>query len=132
MTLVVDASVIVAALVDAGPAGRWAESIVASDDLTAPHLMPVEVASTLRRAVRAGELSEDSAALAHADLMDLQVYFAPYELVADRVWELRHTVTPYDAWYVALAEELDVALATLDGALGRAAGPRCRFKLPNK
>ena len=39
MTLVVDASVVVAALVDAGPVGTWAESTLASRPLAAPHLM---------------------------------------------------------------------------------------------
>ena len=46
------------------------------------------------------------------------------------VWELRHTVTPFDAWYAALAEELDVPLATLDARLVRASGPRCPYVTP--
>jgi NADPH-dependent ferric siderophore reductase len=41
VTAVVDASVIVAALVHDGPAGRWAEGLVAGQPLAAPHLMPV-------------------------------------------------------------------------------------------
>ena len=49
---------------------------------------------------------------------------------ADRVWELRSTVTAYDAWYVALAETLDATLATLDEKLSRATGPRCAFVVP--
>ena len=47
MTLVVDASVVVAALVDGGDVGRWAEHVLTSDDLAAPHHMPVEVANIL-------------------------------------------------------------------------------------
>jgi predicted nucleic acid-binding protein len=130
VTLVLDASVVVAALVDTGTVGSWAESLLVSDDLAAPHLMPVEVANTLRRAVRAGDLSEEAASLAHADLTDLRVQFAPYEIVAERVWELRHTISAYDAWYVALAEELEATLATVDRALRRASGPRCNFAVP--
>ncbi|MDQ4069122.1 MAG: hypothetical protein M3203_06590 [Actinomycetota bacterium] len=49
--VVVDASCVVAALVDDGAAGRWAETLIADDDLAAPHLMPVEVANVLRRTV---------------------------------------------------------------------------------
>jgi hypothetical protein len=30
-------------------------------------------------------------------------------------------------WYVAIAEALDAPLATLDGRLATAAGPRCQF-----
>ncbi|MEY4579670.1 MAG: hypothetical protein RL701_4373 [Pseudomonadota bacterium] len=38
MTLVVDASVVVAMLVDSGPDGQWAELELSADDLAAPHL----------------------------------------------------------------------------------------------
>jgi predicted nucleic acid-binding protein len=69
MTLVMDASAIVAALVDDGPDGHWAETVIASEPLAAPHLMPVEVANILRRAVLAGQLSLDAAAMAHDDLL---------------------------------------------------------------
>ena len=51
----------------------------------------------------------------------------PFEPLAERVWELRGTVATFDAWYVALAERLDLELATLDAGLMRAAGPGCRF-----
>lgn len=130
MTLVVDASVVVAALVDSQADGRWAEKQLALESLAAPHLLPVEVANILRRAARQRQISNDTAALAHADLLQLRIELFPYELVAARVWELRGAVTAYDAWYVALAESLDAPLATLDLKLSRAAGPRCSFKLP--
>ncbi len=129
--VVVDASVMVAALVDGGPDGRWAEAILTSAPLAAPHLMPVEVANILRRASRAGEISADVAALAHADLANLRVDLFPYFPFADRVWQLRSNLTAYDAWYVALAERLDGSVATLDERLSRAPGPKCRFLLPD-
>ena len=130
MTLVVDASLLVAALVDSGPDGVWAEEVLGSEPLAAPHLMPVEVATVLRRAAAAGEISADVASLAHEDVLSLRVDLFPYEPCASRVWELRSAVTAYDAWYVALAEALDAPLATLDARLARASGPRCRFVLP--
>jgi predicted nucleic acid-binding protein len=92
--------------------------------------MPVEVASVLRKSVRGGEISADSASLAHADLQALRVEFFPYDPVASRSWELRDNLTPYDAWYVALAEMLDAELVTLDRRLTRAPGPKCRFVVP--
>ena len=124
---VVDASTVVAALVDSGTEGKWAEEILAGGRLFAPHLMPVEVANILRRAQQAGQISADVASLAHADLQELRVDLFAYEPFAHRVWELRANVTAYDAWYVALAEELDVPLATLDARLANATGPRCAF-----
>lgn len=127
MTTVIDASVMVAALIDNGPVGHWAEELVASSPLAAPHLMPVEAANILRRAALAGDVSDDTACLAHADLLAVALELYPYDLLGERIWELRGAVTAYDAWYVALAETLKAPLATLDARLTRAAGPRCSF-----
>ena len=101
-----------------------------STPLAAPHLMPVEAANILRRAALAGDVSDDIASLAHADLLAVGVELFPYDLLAERIWELRGAVTAYDGWYVALAESLDAPLATLDGRLTRAPGPRCSFLGP--
>ncbi len=131
MTLVVDAGLVVAALVDSGPVGSRADQLLASDDLAAPHLMLVEAANVLRRASIAGEISADAATLAHADLLSLRIELFAYEPFAARVWELRKNVTVYDGWYVALAESLDAKLATLDVRLTKAAGPRCAFAVPD-
>jgi predicted nucleic acid-binding protein len=130
VTLVIDASLVVSALVDSGATGTWAESLLAAEPLSAPHLMPVEAASILRRAAAAGDISADAAALAYADLLDLRVELFPYAPFAARTWELRDNVTCYDAWYVALAESLGSKVATLDLRLARAAGPRCGFETP--
>lgn len=130
MTLVIDASMVVSALVDEGDTGKWAESLLVSGPLSAPHLMPVEVANILRRAAARREITPDVASMAHADLLDLRVELFPYAPFAPRVWELRDNVTAYDAWYVALAEFLGSSLATLDGKLVQATGPRCNFETP--
>ena len=130
MTVVVDATVVVAALLDAGPDGEWARDVLVSGPLAAPHLMPAEVANILRRAAQRGDVGADSASLAHADLLALPVELFPYEGVGERVWELRGNVTSYDACYVALAEELDAPLATLDARLSAAPGVRCAFISP--
>jgi len=130
MTLVIDSGLVVAALVDSGPVGTWADHLLATDDLAAPHLLPVEVANVLRRAAMAGEISADTAALAHADLLNLRIELFAYEPFASRVWELRDNVTAYDSWYIALAEALNARLATLDLRLAKATGPRCDFATP--
>ena len=130
MTLVVDASLVVSALVDGGDTGTWAESLLVSGPLSAPHLMPVEVANILRRAAAKGEITQDVASMAHADLLDLRVELFPYAPFALRVWELRDNVTSNDAWYIALAESLGVSVATLDRRMAQASGPRCTFEIP--
>ena len=130
MTVVVDASVVVAALVDSEAPGRWAEEVLVSDALAGPHLLLVESANVLRRAVAAGEISDDIATLAHGDLVDLRIDLVGYEPFAARVWELRGNLTAYDAWYVAVAEALDAPLATLDRRLAGTPGLRCRLISP--
>ncbi len=130
MSLVADAGFVVAALVDGGKDGLWADELLAGTDLAAPHLMPVEAANILRRAALAGDISQDVAALAHIDLLELRVSLFPYAPLAERVWELRGNLTAYDAWYVALAEALDCELATVDLRLSRAPGCGCAFLTP--
>jgi predicted nucleic acid-binding protein len=130
MTLVVDASVVVSALIRRDSRGQWAELVLAEDEVVAPQFMPVEVANTLRNLVLTHSITEQEGARAHLSLLGLPIALLPYDSVALRVWDLRHNVTPYDAWYVALAENLECELATLDGNLTRAPGPRCGFLTP--
>lgn len=130
MTVVVDASVVVAALIDTGPNGTWAEAVLGDGPLVAPHLLPAEVANILRRMSGSGKITSDVAALAHEDMLALTITMFPYEHVASRVWSLRSNVTAYDAWYVALAESLDAPLATLDRRLVNAPTLRCAFLTP--
>ena len=130
MTVVVDASVVVAALLDTGPVGTWAERVLSAGPLAAPHLMPAEVANVLRRSAQSGDITADTASLAHDDLLALRVELFPYGPCAARAWELRRNVTTYDGWYIALAESLGAEVATLDARLPRASGPRCGFLLP--
>ena len=86
MSIVIDSSVVVAALVDSGPHGDWAEEV--------------------------------------------NIELFPFEPFADRIWELRHNVTSYDAWYVAIAEALKLPLATLDEPLSKSNGVTCKFLTP--
>lgn len=130
MSLVVDASLVVAALADSGPIGTWAEGVLEEDDLAAPHLLPVEAANILRRSSASGALSVDQAAPAHADLLHLHVELFPYAPFGRRVWQLHQNLTAYDAWYVALAESLHAPPATLDLRVMRSPGPTCAFRTP--
>ena len=130
MTVVVDASVLAAVLVDSGHEGRWAESMVTEGTLAAPELVLVEASNILRRLERSGEISRLEANSAHRDLLRLDLELFPFAPFAERVWALRSNLTAYDAWYVALAEALGCALATLDRKLRRATGPACDIVTP--
>lgn len=127
---VLDASVVVAALIETSARGVFAESVIAQGGLHAPHLLPAECANILRRAELRGDLSVELAALARADLAALPVVLHPFAPFAERVHELRGAVTAYDGWYVALAEALGTPLATCDLRLTRAPGPTCVMLTP--
>ena len=130
MSVVVDSSVLVAALVDIGPNGAWAENVLATGTVYAPELARAEATNILRRLERAQQIATSEANAAQEDLMQLDVETFPFDLFADRIWELRHNVTSYDAWYVALAEALQLPLATLDKRLSTASGTACEFLMP--
>jgi len=132
LSVVVDSSVLVAALVDTGANGTWAEEVLAGGSLHAPELARVEATNILRRLELAKQLTTSEANAAHDDLMQLDLELFSFDPFADRIWELRHTVTSYDAWYVALAEALGLPLATLDGRLSKAKGVICKFLTPGQ
>ena len=132
MSVVVDASLLVAATTDSGSEGTWAEEILAQSEIVAPHLVLVEATNILRRLERSREISPLEAIVAQRDLMRLAIDLLPFEPFAERVWELRRNVTSYDAWYVAIAEAFHLPLATLDRRLARAPGPSCRFLTPGR
>ncbi|WP_337060803.1 type II toxin-antitoxin system VapC family toxin [Kineococcus sp. G2] len=127
--IVVDASVLAPALADDGPDGDRARGRLRGEVLTAPEVIDLEVASVLRRAAAAGRLPDRRADLALRDLTDLPLRRAAHRALLPRCWELRHTVTSYDAAYVALAEALNVVLITADARLSRAPGVTCEVQV---
>jgi predicted nucleic acid-binding protein len=72
-----------------------------------------------RYAIR-GELSERRDGESLAALHDLRVLTYPVAELAEAIWELRDSLTAYDAAYLALARRLDVGLITLDSGLAKA------------
>lgn len=128
--LVVDASAVVDLLIEPGERGEWIAKQVLGKHLFAPDLLHYECANILRREERKGTIDETSAALAYRDLLDLGVHLEPYSVLANRVWELRGSITAYDAAYVAVAEWRNAPLLTADGRLTRSNGGRCRVLAP--
>ena len=127
--IVVDASVLSVALGDDGPDGATSRSALAGEALIAPELIDLEVLSVLRRQVMAGKMPVARAQLALSDLADLPMRRVSHRPLLQRCWELRQTVTVYDAAYIALAEMLGIALVTADARLSRAPGVRCQVDL---
>jgi predicted nucleic acid-binding protein len=127
--LVVDASILAAAIGYDDAEGERARTAIERADLCAPELVDLEVASVWRRDCAAGRLPAARARAALSDLADLPLMRASHSDLLVRVWQLRDNLTPYDAAYVALAEALDAPLLTGDGRLARAPGPRCEIRV---
>ncbi len=125
--IVVDASVLVGAVLGTDPA--LVPRLSREPTLHAPELLPLEVASVLRRLVLAGQISERVARTALGKVADLPLTLHPQLGLLSRIWELRANLTVYDAAYVALAEALGLPLLTSDGRLSQAPGLRCNVDL---
>ena len=123
---VLDASVVVDALVVAGPSGDLGRvEMRRLAELQVPAIFTAEVTSALRDLVQRRALSPIRAATALTEILSVNTMSYPFEPFARRVWELRDSLTVYDAWYVALAERLEAELVTADKRLADASGPRC-------
>jgi predicted nucleic acid-binding protein len=126
---VLDASVVVDALVVTGPAGDLARAEMrALGVLQVPAIFTAEVTSALRGLVQGHALSPIRASAALEQILSVRTVCYPFEPFARRVWELRDSLTVYDAWYVALAERLGTELVTADKRLARARGTRCPIR----
>jgi predicted nucleic acid-binding protein len=129
IVLVVDASVLAVALADDGPDGDAARARLRGEDLAAPELLDLEVASVLRRQLASAALDVRRANLALTDLTAMPIQRAPHLPLLARAWELRENITMYDAAYVSLAEALEAPLLTGDRRLARAPGPTCPIEV---
>ncbi len=121
--IVLDASAVIEWLLQS-PVGAQIERRIfsRSESLHAPHLVDVEVAQVLRRYVRDKSITAERGQEALEDLGDLALNRYPHDFLIPRIWELRATLTAYDAAYVALAELLDAPLLTCDGKIASAPG----------
>ncbi|MFC7374988.1 MULTISPECIES: type II toxin-antitoxin system VapC family toxin [unclassified Brachybacterium] len=120
--IVVDASAMIEALISADAPDELTRA-VATRPLGAPHLLDIEVLSTLRGLERGRKLlPKDSDALRETHFaMSIARYDAAP--LSERIWSLRHRCAAYDASYLALAEGLDAPLLACDERLRAADTP---------
>lgn len=127
--IVLDTSAAVAALAARSPDPHLHARLRTDGDLHAPHLIDVELVHVLRRLVARKELTEERAVGVRSDFAELRIVRYPHHPLADRMWELRHKLTAYDAAFVALAEALGTPLVTCDARLAGAAEGAARIEL---
>ncbi len=96
--------------------------------LNAPKLLDIEVLSGLRGPCLGKKLDVQDAERALASLPDLPIIRHEHGPLLQRAWELRRSMSGYDALYVALAEALEATLVTCDARLGRARGHVARVE----
>jgi predicted nucleic acid-binding protein len=127
---VVDATAAVSALARKDAVGIAMHKRIAEATCHAPHLLDAEVGHVLRRGEGVGEISEQTARTALRALPEMIDHRYPHTgRLAERAWDLRHTITFYDGLYVALAAVLDVPLLTGDVRLSKAPGLSCAVML---
>ncbi|MFI9273850.1 type II toxin-antitoxin system VapC family toxin [Kitasatospora sp. NPDC052896] len=127
--IVVDASALVLALADQGERGDVARAALAADpDWAAPEHLLIEVMQSLRGRYLARENTAEQVAAVAAELPGIVFHKVALAPLLGRVWELKDNLTPDDAAYVAVAEQLGAPLVTADLRLMRASGPRCEIR----
>lgn len=124
--IVIDAS----AFIDAVDGRNSVLGRLGDEDIHAPHLLDVEVASALRRLVARGRFEPERAADALATLEHGDIKRHPHSPLLGLIWSLRDRVSVYDATYVALAAALNVPLVTADRKLAGVPDLPCTVEVP--
>lgn len=129
MTLVTDASIVIRLLANRRADTGLRRQLAARRGVHAPQLLDAEVISGVRGLVLGGKVSGTRAGEMVEDFSQLRIHRHPLTPYLSRVLALRHTLTAYDAFYVALAEALELPLLTLDGKFTGATGHHAEIRL---
>ena len=89
-------------------------------EVHAPHLLDIELASSLRRGVSLGTLTGERAREVLDDLRVMRVQRYRHVPLLGRIWDYGNYFSAYDACYLALTEALDATLLTCDKAMASA------------
>lgn len=119
--MILDTSVLYDSLV-AGPRNHAARALLSTIDLwSAPDLIEIEIASALTKAVRRGDIDEQTARLSFADAQELMPDIIDSSPLIERALELslslEHPMP--DCVFLALAELHNDPLATADARFAR-------------
>lgn len=125
--IVVDSAAVVDALTAVDGTDEL-RAYLAAEALNAPALLDFEVVSALRGLTLGRHLSATRAGDVLTDFNDLAIQRWPFaDALRRRAFQLRDTMSAYDAAYVVLAEALDCPLLTRDARLARSSGHGARI-----
>ena len=116
---VIDSSVAVEYLLGT-PVGLTIADVVENNDLVAPELLDIEVLSALRGFVLRNQISSDDALDAIREISALEIERVSHRHLLLSTWHHFRNVSSYDAIYLAVAQDLNVAVITADSKLSRA------------
>ena len=123
--IVVDAS----ALVDAFLGTTAAAARISSEELHAPHVIDLEVASALRRLEASGHVGAADGDRMVRAMEQADLHRHPHRELLRHIWTLCSNLSAYDAAYVALSALLDVPLVTTDRRLAVTPNLPCTVEL---
>lgn len=128
---VIEAPALVLSLTDNGERGHRVRQLLLrvyrEDRWAGPEHLNIEAAQAIRGLVLRSQLSEGDARQSWTALTGIRISVFRGPVVLERTWELRHTVSAYDAAYVAVAESLSAPLLTADRRLASAGHAQCSF-----
>lgn len=128
--IVIDASLMTAALIEQHDLGRRARDLLSDDpDWHAPDHLFAEVTSAIQGRLLGGKVGLERADIAVRTLGRLKISCAPWPMIGERVWELRDNLTAYDAAYIALAEIRGCRVVTTDRKLEGCPTRRCPIEV---
>ncbi len=118
--IVLDASAALEFLLQTSTGDTVSAEMSLLTEVHAPHLLDVELASSLRRGVALGTVSAERAGQALDDLRVMRIHRYWHMPLLTRIWDFRHNFSAYDACYLALTEALNATLLTCDKAMASA------------
>ncbi|MDQ2712435.1 MAG: type II toxin-antitoxin system VapC family toxin [Acidobacteriota bacterium] len=97
----------------------WRELLQSGEPIIVPHLLDIEAVSALRRLASEERIDSYRAEQFIEALELLPAKRYEHTPLLDRIWELRHNFTSYDATYISLAEATGAVLCTCDRKLAK-------------
>ena len=116
--IVLDASAVVELLINGAMGDAIRKELAGCEQsIIVPHLLDIEVVSALRKLTASQRIDSHRSAEFLTGLAWLPAERYAHTPLIDRIWELRHNFTAYDATYIALAEATGSDLYTCDEKL---------------
>lgn len=127
-TIVLDTSALIEILLARNPDPQLRRRTMTAV-AAAPDILDIETIGVVRRWEANALLPARLADRAIAQLAAAGIIRMPHRSLLPRIWELRHSITPYDAAFVALAERLSIPLIACDAKLAKAHGHNAHVEL---